>query len=376
MQFEMVDLLNPLVSFVWEKRGSYSEALYDVIQFKDKLILQDEQAHACIHMQFEMVDLLNPLVSFVWEKRGSYSEALYDVIQFKDKLILQDEQAHACIHMQFEMVDLLNPLVSFVWEKRGSYSEALYNVIQFKDKLILQDDHYLWESSCNFSHRNLLPSLPSRHPGLSTYHSQLVFVGGQLSDGCTNKVWVSDDGCSWNSTSLPPLPRAKAWPTVVNTGAPEYLLVAGGWPPSQVLVVEVLMEGQWWTLPSLPSPFYHGCQSIVHNGNLYIDNVHCDLQALLASCGNPNRAAPDNLWRKQEFGCDGVISLQGQLLYWFGSNLCLSYNDTLVAMGITLRDGLKYLFHDGKLVCLTLDGVYALQLLILAVIPPLSSVFI
>jgi hypothetical protein len=144
------------------------------------------------------------------------------------------------------------------------------------------------------------------------------------------------------------------------------------------------MEGQWWALPSLPSPlgFRFGYQSTVHNGNLYIADIHCDLQALLASCGNPNRAAPDDLWRKHEFGCDGVISLQGPLLYWFHRNLCLSYDDTLVAMGRTVKGGEKYLFYGGKLVCLTCDGVYTasiegtviLLLLILAVLPPLFSV--
>jgi hypothetical protein len=40
-------------------------------------------------MQSKMVDLLNPLATIQWEKRGSGPD-LMSVVQFKDKLIAQD----------------------------------------------------------------------------------------------------------------------------------------------------------------------------------------------------------------------------------------------------------------------------------------------
>jgi hypothetical protein len=130
--------------------------------------------------------------------------------------------------MQSKMV---NPIQ---WEKRGSGpGHGLISVMQFKDKLIAQTVYHLWESNNDFSHWNRLSPLPS---GLSTYHSQLVLVGGQLNGCPTNKVWVSDDGYSWN-TSLPSMPTAREFPIVVNTGTPEYLLVAGGYPCDQELEV-------------------------------------------------------------------------------------------------------------------------------------------
>jgi hypothetical protein len=178
--------------------------------------------------------------------------------------------------VNFKMVDLLNPLATIQWKRRGElkYGRILPKVVQFKGKLVASS-YFLWVADSDYSHWKELDA-PSYFSGLSTYHSQLVLVGGEISGRPTNKVWVSDDGYSWN-TSLPPMPTARVWPGVVNTGTPEYLLVVGGHPCEEV--VEVLMEGQWW---SLPYTYYHGLATI-HCGTLHIRAVYCDLQALLAS---------------------------------------------------------------------------------------------
>ena len=242
-------------------------------------------------------------------------------------------------------VDLLNPLATIQWKQekeiKGVWSTTpwLYNVIQQKRKLMILTSRYnvrtssLWEFSCDFSSWKQLSPLPCGSPGFSTYHSQLVLVGGKLpSGGFTNKVWVSDDGYSWN-TSLPPMPTERAWPAVVNTGTPEYLIVAGGLTTE----VEVLMDGQWWTAESLPCRPLYNCGHIIHNGNLYLQGFGCtimysNLQALLASC---NSADSDSLWSvvHTDKYPRYLVSFQKQLLCFTHNTLLASYNESLVAIG-------------------------------------------
>jgi hypothetical protein len=237
------------------------------------------------------------------------------------------------------MVDLLNPLATLQWRRRGELNcgYAFPDVVQFKGKLVASSGRL--EADSDFSHWKELDA-PSYCSSLSIYHSQLVLVGGYISGRPTNKVWVSDDGYSWN-TSLPPMPTARMWPTVVNTGTPEYLLVAGGHP--SFLVVEVLMEGQWWSLPSLPYYQPHSSYLIsatIHGGTLHIGGAYCDLQSLLASCQTPNgtvRSDPDGLWSVVNYEFHwyevGYASFQGQLLCSANNELRVSYDDSLVTIG-------------------------------------------
>jgi hypothetical protein len=134
------------------------------------------------------------------------------------------------------------------------------------------------------------------------------------------------------------MPTARKWPTVVNTGTPEYLIVAGGHHCERV--VEVLMEGQWWSLPSLPYNILYGySMATIHEGTLHMWGAYCDLQALLASRLTPNstaRSYPDGLWSVVNYGhCShvGHVSFQGQLLYSIGEELRVRYNDSLVTIG-------------------------------------------
>jgi hypothetical protein len=163
---------------------------------------------------------------------------------------------------------------------------------------------------------------------------------------------VSDDGYSWN-TSLPPMPTARWWPTVVNTGTPEYLLVAGGHPCGKV--VEVFMEGQWWSLPSLPCPYYgYMNPATIHGGTLHICGAYCDLQSLLASRQPPNntvRSDPDGLWSvvNDEFNRSfGFFSFQGQSLCSTDKELRVNYDDSLVTIGRAI--GNYYMLISGELI--------------------------
>ena len=143
--------------------------------------------------------------------------------------------------------------------------------------------------------------------GLGTYQSKLVRVGGhqgldeersQLS--AVSSVLVSDDGITWRD-SLPPLPTRRACPMVVTVGRnPEYLVVAGGGNFSPELkclpTVEVLAEGQWYTLQSFPVPCVVG-NHCFHNGKLFMIFMtnplgllcqftysFCEVETLLAQC--------------------------------------------------------------------------------------------
>ena len=79
----------------------------------------------------------------------------------------------------------------------------------------------------------------------------------------------------------------------MNTECPEYLVVAGGKGSGgrQVDAVEVLIEEQWFFLPSLPqarSQFLDNMNSVLYHGNVYLMNgyntFHCKLDSLVLSC--------------------------------------------------------------------------------------------
>lgn len=195
-------------------------------------------------------------------------------------------------------VDLLNPLATLQWEKKEFegiwptiYTHdfmSMSTALLFKGRLMVMITFYnnqlssLCEYSCDSSSWKMLPPLPCNSPGLSTYHFQLVLVGGYLpNDRDTNQVWVSgDDGYSW-SPSLPPMLKERSFPTVVNTGTPEYLLVTDGCAESYFDgAVEVLIGEQWWTAVSAPHfsikhfsikhHFSPWSSSAIHRGILYL----------------------------------------------------------------------------------------------------------
>ena len=124
--------------------------------------------------------------------------------------------------------------------------------------------------------------------GLGAYQSKLVRVGGGhegLDDersrwSAVSSVLVSEDGKTWRD-SLPPLLTRRADPMVVTVGRnPEYLVVADGCGYLPELkrfpTVEVLAEGQWYTLQSFPVPgiIENHC---FHNGKLFMthDSLGC-----------------------------------------------------------------------------------------------------
>ncbi len=106
---------------------------------------------------------------------------------------------------------------------------------------------------------------------LTTYHSQLVLVGGRevVTNQITNELVTSDTGRNWQP-SLPPMPTKRYRSSAINVGTPECLVVAGGYDAHYncLVTVELLQEWQWSTVQPLPKQCYV-MRSALHDGKLY-----------------------------------------------------------------------------------------------------------
>ena len=164
---------------------------------------------------------------------------------------------------------------------------------------------------------NRLTSFDVEDFGLGAYQSKLVRVGGVEDEvSVLSSVLVSDDGKTWQD-SLPPLPTRRACPMVVTVGRnPEYLVVAGGCdfsPEWKYLpTVEVLAEGQWYTLQSFPVPCVvrNHC---FHNRKLFMTLnsrrclvFFCEVETLLAQCTEcvAGKEPRSSLWKTIDKECD------------------------------------------------------------------------
>ena len=213
--------------------------------------------------------------------------------------------------------DVLHPLATIQWETCWKLEDNILQLIYCNCiRTVVLDDKLYLGVTCNGKDGRLagmvvefspdlgawkvLPLPPALYFGLSTYHSQLVLVGGWLNEKLTNKLWVYDND-TWHC-SLPPMPTGRSMPTVVNTGTPKYLVVAGGCQYAQPIeVVEVLMEGQWVSCAPLYSKPRYGS---IHNGNLYFSCernsvVYCQLESLVKACVQPDGVSDSGkLWNR------------------------------------------------------------------------------
>ncbi len=150
---------------------------------------------------------------------------------------------------------------------------------------------------------------PTDCSALTTYHSQLVLIGGReaSSDEVTNKLWISDHDAimNWKSSLLLPMPTRRCGSSAVTSGTPESIIVAGGWGEDGYLdTVEALVQEQWSTCQPLPEP----CSSInstIHNGKLYLMGgrpqgfavFYCDLVSLISS-SQCEQTLASSLWNQ------------------------------------------------------------------------------
>ena len=207
---------------------------------------------------------------------------------------------------------------------------TVFAAVLFQDKIYValkvpsQYDHsMLYCSSGQLLLWNRLTTFDIVDFGLGTYQSKLVRVGGVADKiSVLSSVLVSDDGKTWQD-SLPPLTTRRTHPMVVTVGRnPEYLVVAGGCdfsPGFKYLpTVEVLAEGQWYTLQSFPVPCVVG-NHCFHNGKLFmtLDSrqftysvFFCEVETLLAQCTEcvAGKEPRSSLWKTIDKECDVEFS--------------------------------------------------------------------
>ena len=98
---------------------------------------------------------------------------------------------------------------------------------------------------------------PTKWFGLSTYHSQLVLVGGKdpaRMGSATNRLWVLDGQSHWTQP-LPPMLTKCYGASAVSTG--NHLIVAGGLSDEDPLdIVQVYNGHEWMRAQPLPKACY------------------------------------------------------------------------------------------------------------------------
>lgn len=204
----------------------------------------------------------------------------------------------------------------------------------FQDKLyvsgrVLSSGDYakLFVSSTDLDSWAVL-STPTISFAITTYHSQLVLIGGMETSTLeiTNKLWSSDTGMDWEET-LPPMPTKRCSASAVNTKTPECVVVAGGdnedYLPS--VTVEILKEGKWSSTKSIPRRCYD-IKFGLHNQKLYLiggygqDNTliqWCNVKTLIASCGHAQvHGKPDSPWNQLDLPlpCSSLASFGEHLV--------------------------------------------------------------
>ena len=136
--------------------------------------------------------------------------------------------------------------------------------------------------------------------GLTTYHSQLVLVGGWEYGGgpTTNKLWtlILSEDYQWQET-LPPMPTSCSNPSAVSHG--DHLLVIGDGYPNKIYVY----NGHHWASAQHPPHHLDSIRSTIFSGDWYVMGgggfvYSASLDSLLASCQPSETSQPSSLWKR------------------------------------------------------------------------------
>ena len=229
-------------------------------------------------------------------------------------------------------MDILHPLATVDWEECPG-CKLKSDTLLTSQAVAIRDAFYVATTDKIHATTTKLTSWTAHDPpeglecfGLTSYYSQLLVVGGEERGKVTNKVWTSDNTTYWQS-SLPPMPNKQRFPLAINTGpSPECVIVAGGEREDSTIitVVEVLLEEQWFTVPStLVDPYNASFQNgivIFFNSNEANEVnliVYCRLQSLLAACMQSHDLSHDSI-------PEGSSSLQSTL--WKSIRLPYKWN--------------------------------------------------
>ena len=144
---------------------------------------------------------------------------------------------------------------------------------------------------------------------LTTYHSQLVLVGGKkyvdrnVLENFTNKLWTLSEHGQWQET-LPPMRTKRSSACAVSYR--DHLLVAGGATPDGSSNVVEVFNGSEWLLTNPLLYRDNDFVSAVLDEHLYFmggekigKEVHyASLDSLLASCQPSETSQPSSVWKK------------------------------------------------------------------------------
>jgi hypothetical protein len=138
---------------------------------------------------------------------------------------------------------------------------------------------------------------------LTTYHSQLVliggmeYIGGNVLEEPSNKLWTLSEDGQWQET-LPPMPTPCTYTSAVSHG--DHLLVITDDYPTDKLYV---YNDCHWASAQHPLQRLHPINSTVFNGHWYVMGVggiiySASLDSLLASCQPSETSQPSSLWKR------------------------------------------------------------------------------
>ena len=211
---------------------------------------------------------------------------------------------------KFVQVDLFHPLASLEWRKFHKLPEFHKLPVDIRDtqavllesKVYIGGGNVLSGASNVLSSRLLIYSLaknswdmlrtPTKWFGLSTYHSQLVLVGGKdptRMGSATNRLWVLDGQSHWTQP-LPPMLTKCYGTSAVSTG--NHLIVAGGLSDEDPLdIVQVYNGHEWMRAQSLPKACYFIKCALDKDKKWYLaggvgqgrDVYHTSLESLIAT---------------------------------------------------------------------------------------------
>ena len=211
-------------------------------------------------------------------------------------------------------VDILHPLASLEWrECRGLAVNILgdANAVWLKDKVYVgggiilenkREDARLYIYNPATDEWTTLDT-PVYRFGLTTYHSQLVLIGGKeyvgenIEGEPTNKLWTLSEDSQWQET-LPPMPTPCGNPSAVSHGD-HLLVISGDYPTNKVYVY----NGHHWASAQQPPQLLHSINFTIFNGHCYLMGSggivnSASLDSLLASCQPSETSQPSSLWKR------------------------------------------------------------------------------
>jgi hypothetical protein len=211
-------------------------------------------------------------------------------------------------------VDILHPLTSLEWRQCSGPpvdilgdAHAVWLTRKDVDKVYVRKG---WTSGSTRSGFRLYIYTPATDTwttldtpvyrfGLTTYHSQLVLVGGReyvgenVMGAATNKLWTLSEDGQWQET-LPPMPTPCIDASVVSHG--DHLLVISA---NKLYVY----NGHHWASAQHPPDRLYSVKSTVFDGHLYLMGrggivYFASLDSLLASCQPSEISQPSSLWKR------------------------------------------------------------------------------